>query len=56
MVMPISIARFTDADSDEVFRLLVDNNLPVDGLAEHLRTALVAREAGRVVGSAALEL
>src|SRR5262245_9476936 len=54
--MPMSIERFNVADSSEVFRLLVDDNLPLEGLADHLQTALVAREDGRVVGSAALEL
>jgi amino-acid N-acetyltransferase len=54
--MSVSIERLNVADVDEVLRLLVDNNLPVEGLADHLRTALVAREGGRVVGSAALEL
>ena len=36
--------------------LLEDNGLPPDGLEDHLATTLVAREAGRVVGSAAVEL
>jgi amino-acid N-acetyltransferase len=54
--MSVSIERLNVADVDEVLRLLVDNNLPVEGLADHLPTALVAREGGRVVGSAALEL
>jgi amino-acid N-acetyltransferase len=54
--MPVSIERLNVEDLDEVLRLLVDNNLPVEGLADHLRTALVAREGERVVGSAALEL
>ena len=54
--MSVSIERLNAADVDDVLRLLVDNNLPVEGLADHLRTALVAREGERVVGSAALEL
>jgi amino-acid N-acetyltransferase len=36
--------------------LLEESGLPEDGLEDHLGTALVAREGGRVVGSAALEL
>ena len=36
-------------------RLLEDNHLPVDGLLEHLGTTIVARDRGRIVGSAALE-
>jgi N-acetylglutamate synthase-like GNAT family acetyltransferase len=54
--MSVSIERLQVADADEVRRLLVENNLPVQGLSDHWRSALVAREGGRVVGSAALEL
>jgi len=54
--MPVSIERLQVADADEVRRLLIENNLPVQGLSDHWRSALVAREGGRVVGSAALEL
>src|SRR5213594_595508 len=36
--------------------LLTEHNLPLDGLREHLATALVARQDGHVVGSAALEI
>ena len=36
--------------------LLEENGLPEDGIEDHLSTTLVAREAGRVVGSAAVEL
>jgi len=38
-----------------VRRLLTHSGLPLDGLDEHLATLLVARDAGRIVGSAALE-
>ena len=42
---------------ESVLALLTRLGLPVDGLAEHAGTALVARErGGRVVGSAALEV
>jgi amino-acid N-acetyltransferase len=52
----IEIARATPADAKAVFRLLEDNHLPLDGLSEHLATTIVAREDGRIVGSAALEV
>jgi amino-acid N-acetyltransferase len=40
------------ADADEVLRLLDQNQLPLDGLEDHLATTLVARQDGRIVGSA----
>src|SRR6266851_3402326 len=36
--------------------LLQRSQLPVEGLTDHLGTTVVAREAGRIVGSAALEM
>jgi amino-acid N-acetyltransferase len=39
-----------------ILSLLEESGLPEDGLEDHLGPALVAREGGRVVGSAALEL
>ena len=50
------IDRAVSADADDVLRLLEQNELPLDGLREHLDTTLVAREGGEVVGSAALEV
>jgi amino-acid N-acetyltransferase len=44
------------ADADDILELVVQNGLPPDALRDHLATALVAREAGRIVGTAALEL
>ena len=44
------------ADADEVLRLLDRNQLPLDGLEDHLATTLVARQDGRIVGSAGLEI
>jgi amino-acid N-acetyltransferase len=44
------------ADLEGILRLLRDNALPVDGLADHLATALVVRNGDRIVGSAALEV
>ncbi len=43
-------------DVDEVERLLSGSGLPLDDLRSHLGTTLVAREAGVIVASAALEL
>jgi thioredoxin type arsenate reductase len=47
------------AEADElpaILSLLTENHLPVDGLADHLATTMVARRNGMIVGSAALEL
>ena len=54
--MPKPIERARPEDRDEIFRLLVENGLPLDGLDDHLSTALIARDAGHIVGSAALEV
>jgi amino-acid N-acetyltransferase len=43
-------------DFEAIARLLGDHELPLDGLREHLATTLVARDAGALVGSAALEV
>jgi amino-acid N-acetyltransferase len=43
-------------DFDGIVALLSDQHLPPDGLRDHLATTLVAREGGRIVGSAALEI
>jgi amino-acid N-acetyltransferase len=50
----IEQARLEDADA--VLGLLAQHRLPTEGLREHLATTLVARQDGRIVGSAALEL
>jgi N-acetylglutamate synthase-like GNAT family acetyltransferase len=44
------------ADLPAVLDLLRRNGLPTEGVAEHFDTAVVARAAGRVVGSALVEL
>jgi amino-acid N-acetyltransferase len=54
--MDPSIERAREQDAEEVFRLLEEHRLPIDGLRDHLATALVARHDGRIVGSAALEM
>ena len=45
-----------DQDLAEIRALLARLNLPLDGVDDHVRTMLVAREGGMVVGTAALEL
>jgi amino-acid N-acetyltransferase len=53
-VMVIEAAR--SSDLSPVLALLEQNRLPLDGVADHLPTMIVARENGRVVGVAALEI
>jgi amino-acid N-acetyltransferase len=53
--MPTIIERARPADFDEIVAMLVVSHLPSEGLREHLPTTFVAREGGRIVGSAALE-
>lgn len=43
-------------DLPTILALLAKCGLPKDGLADHLRTTLVAREGNRIVGCSALEL
>lgn len=43
-------------DTSGVLGLLEQNKLPVAGLADHLGTAIAARDNGRIVGTAALEV
>jgi amino-acid N-acetyltransferase len=50
------IERASGTDANDVLRLLDQHHLPPDGLADHLATTLVARQDGRIVGSAALEI
>src|SRR5262245_26239622 len=54
--MNLIIEHLKPADADAVFALLREHHLPIDGLAEHLETTLVARGDNRILGSAALEL
>ena len=54
--MAASIGKATRDDATAILDLLVRNNLPVDGLLDHLETALVARHGDRIVGSAVLEV
>jgi len=54
--MAITIERAGLHDGPAILDLLRRNALPLDGLSDHLGTAVVARDNGQVVGSAALEV
>jgi amino-acid N-acetyltransferase len=54
--MPITIDRATSDDGSEILDLLARSALPPDGVLDHLETAFVARDNGRIVGSAVLEI
>jgi amino-acid N-acetyltransferase len=54
--MPTSIDSARATDAADILALVAQNGLPTDGLNDHLETAVVAREDGRIVGTAALEL
>ena len=54
--MSASIERATASDTEALLALMKDNGLPTDGLADHVATTVVAREDGRLVGSAGLEV
>ena len=53
--MTSNIERARPEDLPAVLALLEQHHLPIDGLADHIATTLVARDEGRIVGSAALE-
>ena len=52
----IDIAQAGTADLPDVLALLERSRLPPDGLAPHVASTVVAKDGGRIVGSAALEL
>ncbi len=54
--MTPEISPAASADLSAIFELLDANELPRAGLEQHVGSTLVARENGRIVGSAALEL
>lgn len=54
--MGIDIEHARPEDVGDVLRLLSKHHLPPDGLSDHIGTLLVARQGGRIVGSAALEV
>lgn len=53
--MPTRIEPARAADAADILALVAQNGLPTDGLNDHLASAVVAREDGRIVGTAALE-
>ena len=56
MSAPVQIECAYATDGDDVLRLLKESGLPLEGLTDHLGMTLVARQGGRIVGSAALEM
>lgn len=54
--MDISISKAQPADADTLLGLLRHHKLPTDGFIDHLETAVVARAAGRIIGTAAIEV
>jgi amino-acid N-acetyltransferase len=52
----ITIELATPGELPEILALLEENGLPTEGLSEHIGSALVAREGGKIAGSAALEV
>jgi amino-acid N-acetyltransferase len=54
--MAITIEAARPGDADAIAGLISANQLPLDGLREHLDTAVVARMNGAIVGVAALEV
>lgn len=53
--IPIDIAPAGAADLPDILALLERSRLPPDGLAHHVASTIVARDRGRIVGSAAIE-
>lgn len=54
--MNIAIEPARAEDLPAILQLLRDQKLPEDGLADHLKTTLVARRDGLVVGTVAIEM
>ena len=54
--MNAHVERATEADTASILQLLGDAGLPLDGLLDHLDTALVVRDGGAILGCAALEV
>jgi amino-acid N-acetyltransferase len=54
--MNVHVTRASEADGPSMLQLLRDSGLPLDGLVDHLHTALVARDSAAIVGCAALEI
>jgi amino-acid N-acetyltransferase len=54
--LEVNIEPARGEDGPAILRLLSAAGLPIDGLLDHLDTAVVARAGGRMVGCAALEV
>lgn len=54
--MDVVVEKARAEDGEAILELLKDEHLPPDGLLDHLATTYVARQHGRIVGSAALEV
>ena len=54
--MDIAIEKARPEDADAIAALLAQNKLPLEGIQDHLATAIVARRGRDVVGVAALEV
>ncbi len=54
--MAVTIERSGPDDGPAIVQLLSKSALPIDGVLDHLGTAIVARAEGRLVGCAALEV
>jgi amino-acid N-acetyltransferase len=54
--MAMVLERAKAEDARGILELLERSRLPLDGLMDHLATTIVARQEGRIVGTAALEL
>jgi amino-acid N-acetyltransferase len=54
--MDVVIEKTSPQDTEAILALLVQNHLPLDGIRDHLDTAVVARSGDEVVGVAALEM
>jgi amino-acid N-acetyltransferase len=52
---PMVIERANESDLPEVLRLLEHHRLPIEGVRDHVRSMVVARDNGRVVGVAGAE-
>jgi amino-acid N-acetyltransferase len=52
----VIIGHASAEDAGVILDLLQQGQLPVDGVTDHLASTVVAREDGRIVGSAALEM
>ena len=54
--MNVHITRASEDDGPSILQLLRDSGLPIDGVVDHLHTALVARDGAAIVGCAAVEI